>query len=286
MLTDLEIKQYTIVDELQLEIPQGMSVITGETGAGKSIMFDALSLCIGSRAESKAVRPGAERCDISATFAINNNPTVSTWLKNHELEVEDNICILRRTISKEGRSRSYVNGQPMPLQMTKELSQLLVNIHGQHEHQALAKRETQRRLLDNFAGHDELLTTVQSVFKEWRDCQKDIEALLASTENPAQRELLSYQVAELDALAIEEGELETIEKEHKQLTSVDDIRAACSQAKNLLRDDDARSSLLAIEQCQQQLQPFAEHFHSNSILDLLQQACICLLYTSPSPRDS
>ena len=151
MLIHISVKNYAIVDHLDLELHEGMSVISGETGAGKSIMLDALSLTLGARADSSVIRPGADKADILSSFDITHIPEAQLWLKQRDLDNEAQ-CILRRIITREGRSRGYINGTPCPLADLKALGELLIDIHSQHEHQSLLKTDTHRRLLDEFAG--------------------------------------------------------------------------------------------------------------------------------------
>ncbi|MGH8464402.1 MAG: AAA family ATPase, partial [Pseudomonas sp.] len=150
MLLHLSVHNYAIVEHLDLELARGMSVITGETGAGKSIMLDALGLTLGDRADSGVVRPGADKADILATFDLVDIPEARTWLAERDLD-NDGPCILRRVITAEGRSRGYINGTPCPLGDLKALGELLIDIHSQHEHQSLLKTDTHRRLLDEYA---------------------------------------------------------------------------------------------------------------------------------------
>jgi len=163
MLTYLHIKNYAIVSELEGAYHNGLNIISGETGAGKSIALDALNYCLGTRADSKVVRQGAAKCDIIAHFDISALPAVQAWLESNELESE-NECILRRVIDKDGRSRSYINGQTNPLQLTRELAALLVHIHGQHDQQHLMRRDCQRDLLDAYATHATLLNRVSNYY--------------------------------------------------------------------------------------------------------------------------
>ena len=156
MLVHLAVNNYAIVDHLELEIGGGMTAITGETGAGKSIMLDALSLTLGDRADSGAVRPGTDKADILATFDISKIPEATAWLAERDLASEDQQVILRRVITAEGRSRGYINGSPCPQQDLKALGGMLIDIHNQHEHQSLLKPDTHRRLLDDYAGSREL----------------------------------------------------------------------------------------------------------------------------------
>ena len=148
MLVHLAVNNYAIVDNLELDLGGGMSVITGETGAGKSIMLDALALTLGDRADSGAVRPGSDKADILATFDISDIPEARQWLDERDLTQDDDHVILRRVITAEGRSRGYINGSPCPQQDLRALGEMLIDIHSQHEHQSLLKTDTHRRLLD------------------------------------------------------------------------------------------------------------------------------------------
>lgn len=229
MLVHLSIHNYAIVEQLDLELAAGMTVITGETGAGKSIMLDALSLALGGRADSGAVRPGADRADILASFDLERIPEARQWLAERDLE-GDGPCILRRVITGEGRSRAYINGAPCPLGDLKSLGERLIDIHSQHEHQSLLKTDTHRRLLDEFAGTDELARQVQLVAQRWRQTHQTLERLNStSNEQRARHQLLSYQLEELENLALGENELERLEQEHRTLTNAESLLGSCRQ---------------------------------------------------------
>ncbi len=234
MLRHLAIRNFAIVEQLELEFAPGMSVLTGETGAGKSILLDALGLVLGDRADSGAVRAGSERAEISATFAIGALNEVRAWLQERELDMGDE-CILRRTISADGGSRGYINGQPAPVQALRELGEQLVDIHGQHAHQSLLKRDAQRQLLDAYAGHAELLTEVEKAYADWRERQQEFERLSrARDDRDARLELLRYQVSELAALDLQEGELAQLEEEHTRLANGSRLQEGAQRALDLL----------------------------------------------------
>lgn len=217
MLRSLHIRDFTIVDRLALELPAGMVVLTGETGAGKSILVDALALALGGRGGGALVRPGRPRAEVDADFELDDGHPAAAWLRERELD-DEGQCLLRRTLSAEGRSRAFVNGRPATLQDLRELGELLVDIHGQHAHHTLLKREVQRQLLDDYGGHGELLDAVQAAYRRWRAAG---EALAALAGEPgaleAERELLRFQVDELSALALEDGEVEALDEEHGRL---------------------------------------------------------------------
>ncbi len=162
MLTTLCIEHFAIVKHLELDFKQGMTAFTGETGAGKSIMIDALMLALGGRGDASVIRTGEEKCDITAGFSFDKESEPALWLHEHDINCDDGQIYLRRVIYAEGRSKSYINGQPFPLQKIKELSELLVHIHGQHQHQALMHHATHRHQLDEYAHHPMLLTQVEN----------------------------------------------------------------------------------------------------------------------------
>ncbi len=178
MLTSIAIKNFAIVESLELELKQGMTVISGETGAGKSIMVDALSLCLGARTDSRVVRHGENKADISANFDIQAYPEVINWLEEHDLETgasdHDQHCILRRVVTKEGRSKSYINGRPCSLTDLKFVSSQLINIHGQHEHQSLLKKSAQRLQVDEFGKLTGLTQKVKQAYQDWRALKEEL----------------------------------------------------------------------------------------------------------------
>ncbi|MDG1580600.1 DNA repair protein RecN [Pseudomonas sp. GOM6] len=246
MLVHLSVNNYAIVEHLDLELQRGMSVITGETGAGKSIMLDALGLALGDRADSGVVRPGADKADILASFDLSDIDEARTWLAERDLD-NDGPCILRRVITSEGRSRGYINGTPCPLGDLKALGELLIDIHSQHEHQSLLKPDTHRRLLDEYAGSQELARQVQLAAQRWRQTRQELQRLSSSgDEQRARHQLLSYQLEELDNLALGDNELEQLEQEHKTLSSAEQLLGACRQVLDLCSESDAGNVLSAL----------------------------------------
>lgn len=230
MLRAIHIKDFAIIENLNLELEPGMTVITGETGAGKSIVIDALDIALGDKANSQWIRHGAERCEINIEFDITYIPKARTWLANNDLD-NDNECIIRRLLSVEGRGRNYINGSPVNLSQLRELGSLLVNIHGQHQHQALVKLNEQRELLDNYAGDDELLQKVRQTYNAYKKIQNKIDALTEQTNTgDSQKILLEYQLNELDALALEDDELDSLHVEHRQLANAEQLIKTCHQA--------------------------------------------------------
>ena len=201
MLCHLHISNFAIVRALEIDWASGMSTITGETGAGKSIAIDALSLCLGERADAGVVRPGADKADIVASFDISKLTAAQQWLAEQDLAM-GNECIVRRVVSSEGRSRGYINGVQVPAQQLKALGQHLLSIHGQHAHQQLLKQDYQRQLVDAFAANNALLGSTRTAWRNWQQLQREYSELQQSQQQrDAQRQLLEYQVAELDNFA-------------------------------------------------------------------------------------
>lgn len=228
MLSHISIRHYTVVESLEVEFHSGLTVVTGETGAGKSIILDALGLCLGDRADPKAIRPGAERAEIHATFLIGAIPEAGKWLQARELDAGDEL-LLRRVLNSDGRSRAYINGRPATLQDCSALGELLIDIHGQHAHQSLLRRAQQRALLDEYAGvQGEALATLAG---EWRSKQASLLEITHRQREHADREqLLRYQVEELDALALGEDELERLETELRQLENAETIQREAAES--------------------------------------------------------
>lgn len=246
MLVHLSVHNYAIVEHLDLELARGMSVITGETGAGKSIMLDALGLTLGDRAEPGVVRPGADKADILASFDLGDIPEARAWLSERDLE-STGPCILRRVITAEGRSRGYINGTPCPLADLKALGELLIDIHSQHEHQSLLKTDTHRRLLDEYAGAGELARQVQLAAQRWRQTHQEIERLSNSgDEQRARHQLLSYQLEELENLALGDDELDQLEADQKNLTNAEALFGICRQVIDLCSENDSGNVLSAL----------------------------------------
>ena len=246
MLVHLSVHNYAIVEHLDLELQSGMSVITGETGAGKSIMLDALGLALGDRADSGVVRPGADKADILASFDLTDIPEARSWLSERDLD-NDGPCILRRVITSEGRSRAYINGSPCPQGDLKALGELLIDIHSQHEHQSLLKPDTHRRLLDEYAGASDLARQVQLAAQRWKQTRSELERLSSSGEEQrARHQLLSYQLEELENLSLGENELEQLEQEHKTLSNAEQLLGTCRQVLELCSESDAGNVLSAL----------------------------------------
>ncbi|MEQ3633693.1 DNA repair protein RecN [Thalassolituus sp.] len=277
MLANLSIHQFALVEHMELEFGSGMSVITGETGAGKSILLDALGLALGQRAEAGCVRKGASKAEVCATFKTNSN--AQAWLKSYDFPSDDEV-ILRRIISAEGRSRGYINGRPVPANDLKEIASHLIDVHSQHAHQRLLEKDTPRQLLDSYAGLSEQTTKVSGLYRQWQTQYRQLKSLQEeSAELQAQRQLLTYQVEELRELAIGELELDELEAEHKRLANAENtLLSGQSAVIACLGDDNSeQAATQMVYQAIHQLQQIDDrHPHLEEARDLLQQAHIQL----------
>ncbi|PMJ96935.1 DNA repair protein RecN [Vibrio sp. 10N.261.55.A7] len=258
MLAHLSVNNFAIVKSLQLELSKGMTSITGETGAGKSIAIDALGLCLGGRAEAGMVRQGEEKTEVSAAFSLENNLHATRWLEDNDL-LDGNDCILRRIISKEGRSRAFINGSPVPLSQLKSLGQMLINIHGQHAHHQLMKSDYQMAMLDQYAGHTNLLKNTRNAYQKWRNADNNLKQLKEnSATNQAQKQLLEYQIKELNELSLGEEEYEQLEQEHKRLSNSGELASTCQQAIELIYEGEEVNALSILQSANQSLIQLAE----------------------------
>lgn len=275
MLTQIYIRNFAIIDQLELELESGMSVMTGETGAGKSILVDALGLVLGDRAESDVVRHGAERAEICAYFDLAHLSTVRDWLARHDLDASEE-CVLRRVISAAGRSRGYINGSPAPLQLMKELGEMLVDIHGQHQHQSLLKPGVQRLLLDDYADHKALVEQVRTLQRRWQEASEKLEALRHNARaKDARLELLRYHVQELEALDLNEGELEQLDEEQRRLANGGKLLEQCGAALEALYERDEGNALQLINQHLAELEALRRlDPQLAAVCDLLSEAAI------------
>ncbi|ODS24370.1 DNA repair protein RecN [Candidatus Endobugula sertula] len=238
MLTHITINNFTLVEHLDLDLKRGMTAITGETGTGKSILLDALAMTLGERADADRVRYGAQRADITATFSLDDLPKAQEWLINNDLNHADE-CLLKRTITTEGRSRSFINAQPATLQQVRALGELLIDIHSQHAHQSLLLKTTHQRLLDEYAQHQPLLKEVSELYQKWQTLQKEFITLRDNAaEMQAKYQLLHYQVEELDQLNVEPGEIEQLEEEQILLTRAESILYSSQQLADTCNNDE------------------------------------------------
>jgi len=242
MLTHIHIRDFAIVDELELEFAGGMTALTGETGAGKSILVDALGLVLGDRAGAEAIRHGADKAEISASFQISTLPAVRAWLQSQDLEADDE-CQLRRIIGREGRSRAYINGRSTPVQSLKDIGELLADIHGQHEHQSLLRRDVQRDILDTYASHGTEVTALAALYREHKTQSDELERLRgAAQDRGARSELLRFHIQELEALNLGDGELQQLEEEHGRLANAGRLLETCQRAVAALYEDEVSAT--------------------------------------------
>ena len=275
MLTHLSIRNFAVVKTLDVDFSLGMTAITGETGAGKSISVDALGLCLGDRADSGMVRTGADKAEVSAGFNVKQLPGALKWLEEHEL-LDDDEVLIRRVISSEGRSKAFVNGTPVPLQQLKNLGQFLLSIHGQHAHQQILKSDSQRHLLDQFAEHHTLLTKVADCYQTLRTQQQDYQNLLEGQQQRVDRsQLLSYQIQELDEFALAEGEFIALETEHKKLSHSQTLLEQSQISFHQLYEAEEFNALSAVQSSVDRLTELQEHDPSLApIVTMLTEASI------------
>lgn len=274
MLRQLVINDLAVIDSLNLDFKSGMTVLTGETGAGKSILLDALGLVLGDRADMNVIRGGADKTDITAIFSINNNAYVNDRLDEMEIASDDELFI-RRTISRDGRSRAYLNNTPVPVQTLREIGEYLVDIHGQHAHQSLSRAKTQRELLDQFGQYGELLSNVIEVHQEWRQVSDQLKSFETGGEDfEARLTLLRYQIEELSQLGTDESEYDTLSEEYKRLSNSQQLLETCEKVLTDLSESDT-AMLSQLSQHQRAISGLCSIDHSlESISELLDSATI------------
>ncbi|MDH3547961.1 MAG: DNA repair protein RecN [Gammaproteobacteria bacterium] len=272
---NLQVRDFAIVDRIDIELEPGMTVLTGETGAGKSILVDALGLVLGERGSAQLVRDGAKRAEFAAEFDVSALPMVTSWLEEQALDLDDD-CLLRRVINADGRSRAFINGNSVPLSQLKALGELLLDIHGQHFHQSLGRRNIQRDLLDHFGGLLDDRAIVATHYIEWKALSDRVEELTgAEADRAARLDLLTFQLQELDSLALEDGEIDALGSERQKLQNSGKLAEGIGCALEGLFDNDAgnANSLIAealrsVEQLvvfDQNLEPVLEMLNSASI---------------------
>lgn len=277
MLQRLTIRDFVIVERLELEFDGGFTALTGETGAGKSILIDALALTLGERADPLALRQGAQRADITAEFATDGNRALQDWLSDNDLAGDEGICLLRRVVEAGGRSRGFINGHPATAAQLREAGSFLIDIHGQHQHQSLSRAATQRALLDAYGG---LEAQAAAVADAWRDWQRRREERLAFEGNAAavaaERERLEWQLQELDALKIAPGEWSAVSAEHSRLAHAASLIEAAQAGVEVLSEAEG-AALEQVDAVLSKLQPLLQHdARLREILDMLEPARIQL----------
>ncbi|WP_448757364.1 DNA repair protein RecN [Aggregatibacter sp.] len=278
MLTQLTINNFAIVRQLNIELLQGMSVITGETGAGKSIAIDALSVCLGQRTEASMLREGQERADICATFHLNSNNPAFQFLQENELQDSDNPedCILRRIINHDGRSKAFINGIPVSAAQLKEIGQYLIQINGQHASQRLLKNDYQLQLVDNFCQHTALLQQMSLDYQTWRNLQHQVKTFQQKcAENEARKQLLQYQVSELDEFNLKENEYEELEADHLRLSNSEELTQLSQSVLQLLSENETVSADSLLYRAVQHLSELCELDNRyTDVQNLLNEALI------------
>lgn len=277
MLRSLSIRDFVIVDRMELEFSSGFTVLTGETGAGKSILIDALTMVLGERADAIVVRGGAERSDISAEFDVSGQKRVARWLAENDLGGDEGACLMRRVIEASGRSRGFINGRPATLQQLREAGEFLVDIHGQHEHQSLARAAAQRELLDAYGRLSQSSAEVAELYRTW---QQRRESRIAFETNAAafaaEREQLEWQVRELEALRLTADEWQGLTAEHARLAHAAGLIEAAQLGIEALSEGD-NSSLAQLNAVVGQLNNLVEYDPGlREILDVLEPAQIQL----------
>lgn len=276
MLCSLVIENLAIVTRLELDFSNGMTAFTGETGAGKSIMIDALMLAMGGRADASIIRAGESKCTVSACFSFEIGSEPDTWLRTHAFDTSSHEVWLRRVISLEGRSKAFINGEPMPLQKVKAFSELLLDIHGQHQHQRLLKPSTHRIQLDQFASHSKLLNEVNQSYLAYVSIQQEKALADAKIADDAHAEFLRYQINELLSLELQANEIDTLNQEHQCLHHAKSYLETLSTIQSLLKDglnsEDIQTQLHHVSQCLDALPD--NNAHLASARELIQSAMI------------
>ena len=275
MLTHIHIWNFAIVEALDIELESGLSVLTGETGAGKSILLDALGLALGDRADSTVILHGQSRAEISVTFDTSQAANAEAWLKEHELDSEHE-CIIRRTVNEKGPSKAFINGKPATVQQLRELAEMLVDLHGQHEHQSLMKAEIQQQLLDDYANHADLVNKVSTSFKQWNKLNTEFKKLnAAKNEQDHRLDLLRYQVKELETLNLQAGESGKLDIEHKRLSNASLLLQTTEQTLHALEESDKGSISQQLNHFTSELQQLGKTDSKlNEIAALLDNAMI------------
>lgn len=256
MLRHLAIRHFAIISEVDIDIEPGFTAITGETGAGKSILVDALGLLLGDRAESGLIAEGHEQAELEAVFMLDADTPARRWLADQALDEGEEV-IIRRLLTAPSGSRAWINGRSATVGQLAGLGQHLVEIHGQHEHQRLEKPGVQRRLLDRRVD-DEPVQAVADAFRHWRDAQTALESFEREAGDPDQHELLRFQSRELSDLGLAAGEYEALEREQERLARSDDIRQAIARAGGALDSDDAPNARSLLRQALSAIEPVRE----------------------------
>ena len=285
MLKHLHIRNLAVIEEVEIGFEPGMTVCTGETGAGKSIIVDALGLVLGDQADSSVIRADTEAAEITAIFSITQDADITKKLEEQGIAVEQDELILRRMINRDGRSRAWANGSPITIQLLRELGEAMVDIHGQHEHQSLLRRDIQRDLLDAYGWYSDVLTRVREHHSEWSAADRELKKLTGNDQDRETRiSLLRFQVEELETLNMSAGEMETLSGEHTRMANASRLLETCRETQNRLTEDE-HALLSALNRDIHELQELVRVDHSLShIVELLEGAAIHVKETSVELR--
>jgi DNA repair protein RecN (Recombination protein N) len=273
LLQQIRVKNYAVIDEAELELATGLTVLTGETGAGKSILVDALGLVLGDRADAGAVRHGSDRAEVTAVFELADRADVLAWLADQDLDA-DGECVLRRIVSREGRSRAYINGSQVALQVLRSLGEMMVEIHGQHEHQHLTRRPLQRAIVDAFGEHAAELSAVGEAAATVVTLRRSLDSLRAAqADRDSRLDLLRYQVSELEALDVAPGETAELAAEHQRLANTGRLAEGAGLALDLVYEDETGAAHGRLARARSAVETLAAVDPAlSTIVGLLQQA--------------
>lgn len=275
MLRSLQAKNFAIIDEIDIVFSEGMIVLTGETGAGKSILVDALSLVLGERGGANLIRDNNKRAEFTAEFVIDEHAKAKTWLSKQSLD-DDHDCVLRRIVNPDGRSRAFINGNQVNLQTLKALGELLVDIHGQHFHQSLGKTDVQRELIDHFGDLIHIKDDVKNAFNKWSLLAKKLltnDAL--NKDRDARIDLLNFQYEELNTLELQENEYNSISLEFTKIHNIEKLNNGINQVLNNLQDSEITNAESLINNSVKSLESLIEFDHAlKDAKNLLEEASI------------
>lgn len=275
MLMSLQVRDFAIIDRIAVEFDAGMTVLTGETGAGKSILVDALGFVLGERGNAQVVRAGAKRAEFSAQFDIRSLPAARTWLEEGSLDDEDE-CLLRRVINADGRSRAFINGNAVPIQQLKAIGELLVDIHGQQFHQSLARRPIQRELLDHFGGLSDERKETSAAFEDWQTKTGRLRHLTdADIDRASRLDLLTFQFQELRTLDLGDNEASELATERQRMANSGRLAAGAAAALSSLFDEDDGNANSLVADAARSIEGLVEYDPElRSVVDLLESAGI------------